>query len=167
MAADPQYNWIYKELVKGPNDVSGALAYVLYKNEKIAYIESFAADKKQQPNNSDLVEFHRMTNLPHRLESYREQADVLLEEFLDNVLTEQFRQYKQQLRDEAILKHIKPSFKQGVYQNVVAGIVTTLMTFGLVLGSWMYSEGPSKILAGAASKFMNGDTPPASAAAAR
>jgi hypothetical protein len=158
MANDPTYNCVYKALVEGPNDVSGALAYVLYKNEKIAYIESFATENGQQPKDVDLVELHRMTNLPGRLESYREQADVLLEEFLDNALTEQFREYKQQLRDDAILKQIKPSFMHGVYQNILAGLITTLMTFGFVLVVWMYNEGPSKILAGAASKFMNGET---------
>ena len=41
MANDPNYNWIYKALVKDSNDVHGAVAYVLYKNEKIAYIEDF------------------------------------------------------------------------------------------------------------------------------
>ena len=34
-----QYNWVYKELVQGPDDVVGALAYVLYKQQKIAFIE--------------------------------------------------------------------------------------------------------------------------------
>lgn len=86
MANDPNYNWIYKALVNGPNDVHGAVAYVLYKNEKIAYIEHFAKEKDRQPDSNDLAEFHRMTNLPGRLESYREQADRLLEEFLEAML---------------------------------------------------------------------------------
>ncbi len=86
MANDPNYNWIYKALVNGPNDVHGAVAYVLYKNEKIAYIEHFVKEKGHQPDSNDLAEFHRMTNLPGRLESYREQADRLLEEFLEAML---------------------------------------------------------------------------------
>ncbi|MFZ4625483.1 MAG: hypothetical protein ACOYNF_14765, partial [Rhodoferax sp.] len=69
------------------------------------------------------------------------------------------QEFTQQLRDDAILKQVRPSFKQGVYQNVVAGLVTTLMAFGLILGAWMYSEGPGKILTGAAAKFINGDAP--------
>jgi hypothetical protein len=86
MANDLSYNWIYKALVNGPNDVHGAVAYVLYKNEKIAYIEHFTKEKGRQPDGNDLAEFHRMTNLPGRLESYREQADRLLEEFLEAML---------------------------------------------------------------------------------
>ena len=86
MANDPSYNWIYKALVNDPNDVHGAVAYVLYKNEKIAYIEHFCKEKGHHPDNNDLAEFHRMTNLPGRLESYREQADRLLEEFLEAML---------------------------------------------------------------------------------
>lgn len=36
------YNFVFKELVKDRDDVRGALAYVLYKNEKVEYIENYA-----------------------------------------------------------------------------------------------------------------------------
>jgi hypothetical protein len=154
------YNWIFKELVKGPDDVSGALAYVLYKNEKVAYIERFTADQGRDPTEADLAEFHRMTNLPGRLDAYRSQADDLLETFLDNVLTTELLTYKQEVKDDATVKAVKTSFVSGVVQNVVAGLFTTLMTFGAVLAVWMYSEGPENILKGAYQRYMNGGAPP-------
>jgi hypothetical protein len=157
MAEDPKYNWIYKALVKGPDDVSGALAYGLYKADKIAYIESFAKEKGHQPDTSELAEFHRMTNLPGALDTYRERADALLETFLDNMLTEQLDTYRTQVRDDAMVKAMTRGFWPGVWQNVVAGLFATLMTFGFVLAVWMYNEGPSKILSGAANKFLGTD----------
>ncbi len=157
MTNDPQYNWVYKELVKGSDDVRGALAYVLYKNSKIAYIDSFLSSNSRQPNAAELAEFHRMTSLSETLEGYRERADVLLETFLDNVLAEQLAAFKAEIRFDAAINAVKPSFKSGVWQNIVAGLVTTMITFGFVLCAWMYSEGPTKILTGAAYKMFGTD----------
>lgn len=36
---------------------------------------------------------------------------------------------------------------------VANDIVTTLITFGFVLGAWMWTEGPTKILSGAWHKY--------------
>lgn len=159
MADDPRYNWIYKELVKGPNDVSGALAYVLYKNDKIAYIESFAKEHERQPERDDLKEFTRMTNLPGALDAYRERADFLLEGFLDNVLAEQLTQLRQQVHDDAVVNAVKRSWLRGVSENLVAGLVTSLITFGFILAVWMYNEGPAKILTGVAKKMLGDESP--------
>lgn len=157
MADDPKYNWIYKALVKGPDDVSGALAYGLYKTDKIAYIESFAKDKGHQPDTNELAEFHRMTNLSGALGAYQERADALLETFLDNMLAEELDRYRTQVRDDAVVKAVTRGFLTGVWENVVAGMFATLMTFGFVLAVWMYNEGPSKILTGGAKKFLGAD----------
>lgn len=165
MPNDPQYNWVYKELVKSSEDVSGALAYVLYKNAKIAYIENFLDDKGRAPSDAELAEFHRVTNLPDTLNGYRERADSLLQSFLDNVLAEQLAAFREELRSDAVIdavktniEAVKTSFAKGVGQNIVAGLVTTLFTFGFVLGAWMFNEGPMNILIGAAKKMIGPET---------
>lgn len=152
-----RYNWIYKELVKSKNDVSGALAYVLYKNDKIAYIESFAKDHDRQPSQEDLVEFTRMTNLPGALDAYRDRAELLLEDFLDNALTEQLNQFRQQIRDDAVVKAVKKSTLRSIAENLAAGLLSTLITFGFVLIVWMYNVGPSKILSEGFKKFVGAE----------
>lgn len=157
------YNYIFKELVKGPNDVSGALAYVLYKNEKVAYIEKFTKDQGHEPTEAELAEFHRMTNLPGRIEAYRTQAEDLLNTFMNNAVGAELRNYQQEIKDDAIVKAVKPAFWSGVLQNVVAGVFATLITFGFVMGVWMYSEGPSKIMKNGVDKYLGSEsTTPAS-----
>lgn len=186
MDKDPRYNWVYTELVNGPNDVRGAWAYALYKQEKIAFIEDFLKNNDNRPpTDEDLLPFHRMTSLPGRLDSYREKADSLLEDFFDATLANELAEYKEEvrndvllnqmqlrdetirkhmeLRDEAIRREIKPSFTRAVFQNVVAGIVTTMMAFGFVMATWMYNEGASNILVRGFFKYLNADsqaTPP-------
>lgn len=165
---------IFYALVEGPDDVSGALAYVLYKNEKTAYITRFAEDHGREPSDTDLAEFHRMTNLPDRLEAYRNRADALLETFLENALATELLTYKQDIKNdatvkaveqmhraqaaagEATIRAVKTSFWSGVGQNITAGIVTTLMTFGFVMAAWMYDEGAGNILKRAFDRFNNG-----------
>lgn len=167
------YNFIYKKLVQSPNDVVGALAYALYKEEKIAYLTAFRDEKKIDPIDAELAEFHRITNVPQRIESYRQQAEGLLQEFLDDVLAAQLLAKEEQLKSELIARQIeglakdvvartqsieeavktKQSFWPGVRQNIVAGFATTLITFGFVLATWMWNEGPMNILQGAWAKY--------------
>lgn len=157
-AQDPRYNWVYKELVANEGDVSGALAYVLYKQEKIAFIEDFVKTHQRQPNEADLAPFHAMTKLPHRLDSYRSSAELLMEQFLDNVLADKLNELTENVRDDAIVKAVGKSIGRGVLENVVAGLVTTVMTFFLLLGMLVYTEGSGKIVTNALAK-LTGDPP--------
>lgn len=168
-----EYNFIYKKLVQGPNDVVGALAYALYKEEKIAYISSFKEEHNRDPNEQELQAFHRVSNGQPRIEAYKIQAEGLLQKFLDDVLASELVERANQLNEEIIQQKIdhygdrqknfhsiqiraiqrKNGFWKGVGQNIVAAAATTLLTFGVVLVAWMYNEGPNKILSGAWSKF--------------
>jgi hypothetical protein len=67
------------------------------------------------------------------------------------------------LKSDAVMVAInqKFGFLRGVSQNIIAGVVTSVITFGLIFSAWMYSEGPDKILARAANKFIQPE--PASA----
>ena len=109
MSDDPKYNWVYRQLVQGPDDVRGALAYVLYKKEKIAYIEQFAVEEKRQPSDDDMKEFHRMTQLPDRLALYRDQADTLLEEFLNEMLADRVLSAQEDFRTSHLSQLIRDS----------------------------------------------------------
>ncbi len=163
------YNFIYKKLVKSPNDVVGALAYGLYKEEKIAYITEFRAANDRDPVDADLLEFHRMTNVQQRIDAYRLQAEGLLQEFLDDVLGAELVEQQKSIRQDAMIRTMgehnrvllaamrgKFAFSKGVVQNIIAGLVTTGITFGFVLAAWMWHEGPDRILAGAYAKYQQG-----------
>lgn len=162
MNQDPRYNWVYKELVASQHDARGALAYVLYKQEKVAFIEDFVSRHQRPPNDADMAPFHAMTRLPHRLDAYRDQADNLLEQFLDNVLTDKLNEFTASVRDDAIVKAVQTSWWRGIAENVVAGLVTTLITFFALLGMLVYTEGADKIFANVLTKF-NSETPESAA----
>ncbi|QPS10323.1 hypothetical protein EZI45_29755 [Delftia tsuruhatensis] len=174
------YNFIYKKLVQSPNDVVGALAYALYKEEKIAYISSFKTEHDRDPNEQELQAFHRVSNGQPRIEAYQMQAQGLLQKFLDDVLASELVERGNQLSEEILQQKLdrqgerqkqfhniqvreiqrKNGFWKGVGQNIIAAAATTFLTFGVVLVAWMYTEGPNKIISGAWSKFNQTGEPP-------
>lgn len=168
-----EYNFIYKKLAQGPDDVVGALAYALYKEEKLAYVKDFEESRGSAPADADLQEFHRMTNMPQRIDAYKQQAERLLQEFLEDALVIVLQEREKQMHQEFVANKLesvearidlqaksvhealaqKNRFWSGVLQNVLAGLVTTLIAFGFVLATWMWAEGPTKIISGAWTKY--------------
>jgi hypothetical protein len=54
------YNWVYRQLVTDPNDAVGAFAYILYKQEKIAFIEAIKQSQGREPTLEELrTSIHR------------------------------------------------------------------------------------------------------------
>ena len=151
------YNFIYKKLVTSPNDVVGAIAYSLYKSEKVQYIEEHTKAVGNPPDDNALEGFHRTSNLDIRLAAYRRSAEDLLNEFLDDVLATSLLEEKQKLKDDAVLQLVeertKPRMWIGVAQNVVAGVITSVLTALVVFGAWMYAEGVDQVVNKTMQKF--------------
>jgi len=55
--AEKQYNYIYSKLVSSPEDVIGLLAYSIYKQHKIEFIEDFKKKKGYAPTDADIEGF--------------------------------------------------------------------------------------------------------------
>ncbi|SLM31655.1 hypothetical protein MTBBW1_410010 [Desulfamplus magnetovallimortis] len=55
-------NYIYSELVEGKNDVIGALAYSLYKQQKIECITDFEKKYERRPTEEELAPFKEISN---------------------------------------------------------------------------------------------------------
>lgn len=173
------YNYIYKKLVQGPNDVVGALAYALYKQEKIAYVTDWTEANGRAPIDSELIEFHRMTNMPQRIAAYKQEANTLLQEFLDDALFIVLQERNKEMQEGFLAQQLsgisnqinarasehrrslakRNGFWTGVGQNVVAGVVTTLIAFGFVLAAWMWTEGPDNIISRAWNKYNRTEQP--------
>lgn len=163
------FNFIYKKLVQGPDDVVGALAYGLYKEEKIAFLTSFREEHGRDATEEELKTFHRVANVPLRIDAYKSQAESLLQEFLDDVLGAALVDQQQSIERNALVGVMKAhndhmlsavqgkfNMLKGIAQNIVAGIVTTGITFGFVLAAWMWNEGPDNIMSNAIAKYKNG-----------
>lgn len=79
MAEQPFYS-IYDKLITGKDDVIGMLAYSIYKQHKIEFIEDFKRKKGKCPEDSDFEYFIMSSVTPSQLKKYRESARAILSE---------------------------------------------------------------------------------------
>ncbi|MCX7207052.1 MAG: hypothetical protein NT086_13935 [Proteobacteria bacterium] len=102
-----QYSWVYKELVQGPDDVVGALAYVLYKQQKIAFLEEINTDLNREPSEDELRSFHTYTLLPETLKGFTDRAEALADQFLEIALATKLQQAETLLRQSVTVEEVK------------------------------------------------------------
>jgi hypothetical protein len=142
------YNYIYTELVKNENDILGILAYSLYKRQKIEFIQGFKNKTGNEPSDADLTTFHDISNSASQLESYRNQANQLAQNFLDitlNTQAEELDKFYSTKADHEI-KNSRPSFWSGVAQSVVGSVAFVFVLGFLVFFAWSLNQGPKQVI---------------------
>lgn len=79
---------VYDQLVTGPNDFIGALAYSLYKQTKVEWLVNLqAANGGLDPTLAESKMFHDFNILPAQLQGYKDRVTALAATFL-NVATQ-------------------------------------------------------------------------------
>ena len=146
-AAVSSYSLIYQQLVTDPNDAIGAIAYVLYKRDKIAFIEATQAAHGRVPNADELKVFHTQSCMPTVLEGYRNQAKQLGEAFLSAGLANKMRDFEDEIRESvlnqnvsAVLSELKSKKRFVAWAgDMVANLgvnVLTILVIGALLGGY-------------------------------
>lgn len=136
------YNFIYEKLVQGSGDLTGLVAYGIYKQEKIQFIEQYRAEG-HEVTDEQIQDFHRSTTTSTRLESYRTHAENLLGGVVMNVLQQQAADLQGQYENTIATKTTEFSgavtclinrnaFWPNVWQNVVANLIAAIIVAFLV-----------------------------------
>ena len=151
-----RYNFIFEALVKSDNDLVGMVAYTLYKRQKIEWIEKFRAEHANVDPTEEELEagFSKFTNMASQHHVYREQAVQMLDRFLDQALYHKVGEYQRQLRDDAIVNAVNKPFSKSVFENLVAGLVASLVTLGAAGLVWVASKGPENLMREAIERFL-------------
>ena len=144
---DESYNWVYRQLVTDPNDAVGAFAYVLYKQEKIAFIEAIKQAKGREPTIEELRTFHVQTCTQPRIESYVKSAEQLASDFLNAGLKKHLEDFEEEIRESVISQKVDAvtaelQAKRGpgqwfadIFSNLIVSLATILVV-GLLLGGY-------------------------------
>lgn len=123
------YNDIYEKLTSSENDkVIGMIAYSFYKEQKIEYMKSLANGDNV---NEKLKEFHKIASLPTQQEKYISDAQLFIDDFVDNIADSVLEQYSNQVNENAIMSKIqatKPHFLTGVFQSFLASFLIVIFT---------------------------------------
>ena len=129
----------FTKIVENKKDYVGMVAYTIYKNEKLNWIEQYKLRHAgQEPTNDVLREhFNIDTDSDTKVASYRTQAETLLNEWLDETLGEEISTYKETVKEEAIIKTVTPKFWDGVWSNVLAGLIGAAIITLLSVLVWL------------------------------
>jgi hypothetical protein len=143
-----KYNFIYSKLVEDNDDVVGHIAYSLYKNEKIEFIETFKEKHGSEPTELDLEPFHISSCTKGSLERFRRMAATILEEFTNEMLGSTIKNieesvisnHKKYLKET--INEISPKgFMYGVYQSIVGALLFLLLMAGIVFAINLNKKG--------------------------
>lgn len=125
---DPErnYNFIYKELVNNDEDLVGMIAYSLYKNEKIKYLQKLK-EEKGTICEDDVKNFHIVSQL--RVKDYEDKAISLFTEVVNDIIEKKVRLTEELIKD-VVEKTASPkgfiNWARVITQNVLATFIYTI-----------------------------------------
>lgn len=140
-----QYSRVFKQLVGAEGDLTGMVAYTLYKRQKLEWLQAFRATHNgAEPTDREIAErFTAFSSMPSQLEQYRQQAMDVLDDFL------QVADGGASPADTSCCQVASAnarSFRHRVVESIVANLVTVLLTAGVTGIAWVLVTGPSNLL---------------------
>ena len=135
-----KYNHIYSKLVEDDTDVIGHIAYALYKEQKIKYIDNKKkGDDSKHLSEEDWQHFNEVTCTEENIQRYRLQATEILQNFVDDALRETIKQIESDAKKNQaeilsdIIQPLKPKgWWYGVGQSIVGALVFMIIAAALV-----------------------------------
>lgn len=135
-----KYNHIYSQLVEGKGDIIGHIAYALYKDAKIEYIERFKKEHGgKEPDEDDLKPFNDISSTQGSIDNYKYIASCILQSFLDNTLEETKRDIEESINRNHIevlrkaIEPLKPCSTAKAYLHGIAQSVLGALAFMIIM----------------------------------
>lgn len=124
----------YSALVQSDADMTGHVAYALYKRDKLKFCESYAAKNGKPPTASEIQVFIDSANLATRIDAYRSEAEMALQVFAQEVLEVEIESQSAAFNAKLVeeLKRAR-SFPRAVWENLVANLLAIAVGALLVL----------------------------------
>lgn len=142
-------------------DLKGFVAYCLYKQDKIRWIELRERRDGSRPSRSDIEDQYILMLTDERVEEFRDQAEQIINEFANKMLGAELEAAKTAMQSDATLETVRVELKEsggfwrGVWQNILAGVVTSLLAFVGVGLLWAYTSAPQNFLQNLVMKAMS------------
>lgn len=134
-----RYSFIYNELVDGPQDFVGLVAYSVYKQDKIKYVKRFEAEHNRAPTPEELQEFHAIAR--NSIGNYKEVAESRVNAFFEDIYKEHAESldlvYQKRLLSE--LTKSRSSWWSGVFQSVIGSLIFSVF-IGVIVICSLYSQ---------------------------
>ena len=91
---EEKYNYFFNQIVKNQDDFVGSIAYVLYKRNKIEYIEQYKKEHDgKEPDLAVLREWQKGECVKSKLDNYKVIAEQKTTEFVNLLQRDKEKQY--------------------------------------------------------------------------
>jgi hypothetical protein len=154
------YNTIYGKLTADPNDLVAALAYIIYKQQKVEFCKATSGGN---PSREEIERFHAIASLEASIAAYRSQAEAMAQAFLNEGLDDLVQRTEAETRQDVLYTYIGTinaslhaqltsvngalaakrtwiGWLRDVEGNLIVNVVTILVIGALVLGYKFISE---------------------------
>lgn len=154
-----EYNFIYSRLVQSESDMIGHIAYSLYKNEKISWIEGRKKDNGgKEPTEAEFKKYHEACCSEQRINNYRAMAGSILQTFMGGSTDMMAEQVAREVSDKVtahINKNIAPRmpiqesmgsrYFHGIMQSILAAVILAVVIWLLIVVVSKFSIGDLEI----------------------
>lgn len=131
---------LFNDLVQGDNDFVGMVAYSVYKQEKVRWIQKHHQDTGRYPTPEEMqTYFYNQHSRPESIQRYRGEAESQLNAFIQATLAEELLEYQQEIRDSEIIRNVKTPLHKRLIEGVVAGLISTALVALISMIVWLYS----------------------------
>lgn len=89
-----KYNYIFKKLVDDETDLIGLVAYGLYKNNKIEYLEKFKDKNGREPTEDELELFNEHSCTDSSLHNYIKVAETNINDLMNETVYQEVEKQK-------------------------------------------------------------------------
>lgn len=154
-----KYNYIFSKLVDNETDLIGLVAYGLYKNNKIEFLQNFKEKNKREPTEEELDSFNEYSWTDNSLQNYIRIAESNITDLMNETVSQEVESRKNEFFNNQtteirnIVKELKPKsawdgFGLRVLQSFIASILAASLIFLIIFIIKSSQEGIMNTLKG-------------------
>lgn len=127
--AERGYNRVFERLVDDTeDDITGYVAYALYKQKKRDWITDFIERNGRVPGDKELDEYTRAEELPRNLDSLKREAQAILSEYATAITESQYEELRGRAIEEALVNRVSGTLSEIEKQGSMGGRCSSLLS---------------------------------------
>lgn len=137
--------------MKDNDDVSGAVAYALYKKQKVQYIQDFCDKNGRNPTDDEMKAFHSAVSVQEAIDGYEQRAENILNAIIRESVIQALDTYHEEVesetRNSVLMEKIEKnaSVAVSIKNGIIGGLASTIFIALLI---WSLEKAPTDLMNG-------------------
>ncbi|MFA0438620.1 hypothetical protein AB4560_01605 [Vibrio sp. 10N.222.51.C12] len=126
----------FGDIIEEEGDFVGYVAYALYKEQKVKWIHNYKDTNGDFPTPTQIeTYFNSFHSSQDCIDKFREDAERILNEYIDFSFSEELDAYREHVKNEAIVQQVHKPFSKSVWENLTAALLASAI---IATGSILY-----------------------------